>query len=107
MNKNKDLLTLQRVNKLCDDIYQALNNGDTDAANKVAAERLFLIQSINFEFLINECPTDAHTAIGEFEKTNALLISNSEEIKKTVWDELKKVKKSVSATKIYNQVSKQ
>ncbi|MGK0441330.1 MAG: hypothetical protein ACJA0N_001128 [Pseudohongiellaceae bacterium] len=107
MKKSEHLIALHKAIALSEKIMDSLKDGDSDLANSIADGRLSLIQNIDFLKLTQQHPDIAPLAIEQFEKTNIRLIKTSSEIKDTVAEEIKKIKKSLSGTKAYNDISKQ
>ena len=107
MKVNKPLKKLHQATAISEEILHALKNGDSNQANSLAELRLSLIQSISFSDLLQSHPKEAPLAIEQFEKSNHRLIETSNNIKLAISDEIKKVKKSLSGAKIYNEINKQ
>ncbi|WP_019530939.1 hypothetical protein [Dasania marina] len=98
------LKKLQTINKLGDNIFKALAEGDSEKAQKTADKRLATMQSLHIDELSQTADNQLKIEIERFENNNQSLIDASTAIKTSLIEQLKKIKKSRAATKTYHDI---
>ena len=97
---------LKRAKAMTADILEAIENGDSKLAQQLTEQRLSQLQEIDYGS-INEQQRDEYQAlISGLIASNNDLIAISNSIKDEVLNELNKLKKSRSGSRIYHNINK-
>ena len=106
MLTDSNFLKLQQANKLSDDIFLALKEGDSKLAEQLSNKRHALIQGIDFSALENIDNIRLKIEADKFNKNNQELIKTSEAIKNSIAEQLGQLRKSRSGSKTYQDIHK-
>lgn len=102
----KALLIVQQAIALTQDTFQALADGDSEKANQLAIERQQCLDRLPLQQLPEQTSQPLRDAFEQLQAENSKLIETSEQVQKTIGDELNTLQKGIANTQAYQDVSR-
>ncbi|MGK0500303.1 MAG: hypothetical protein ACJAYG_001952 [Oceanicoccus sp.] len=99
------VLQLQQAIDLSQRLVDALIAGDSQAADKLAKQRLSYLQQLPISTIITDADPDCLAILEQLQQTNNELIALSTQAQAALEKELMTVKQGHHASKAYRQVS--
>lgn len=104
MDYDAVLQQLKTLNELTAAVIKALENGDSEEANRVAKTRNRTLKSIDFQSLKNSStalPNEVNSALNLFISMNNDLTATATELRERLQEEISKVRKGRTMDKAY------